>query len=246
MQSPQIVVLPDVPAIAREAADRIVAAAAEAIGLNDTFSLSLSGGSTPKLLFDLLATEPYRSRIEWKRTQIFFCDERCVPSEHTDSNFRMAHESLLSKVPIPSEQIHRMRGEIEPNEAAKEYGLMLKERFADRGVDLALLGMGDDGHTASLFPGTPAVIELEHRVVAQLVQKSTTGVSWRITMTAPFLNRSRQILFLVAGASKAARLSEVLEGPHDPARLPAQLIDAELTHVAWLVDVAAVGMNEVD
>src|SRR3954470_2616449 len=125
----------------------------------------------------------------------------------------MAYESMISKVPIPLDNVYRMRGEIDPNEAAKEYGLMLKEHFGDDGLDLVLLGMGDDGHTLSLFPGTKAVMETEHRVVANYAENSTTGKSWRITMTAPFINRARNVIVMLAGKSKAKRLQEVLEGP---------------------------------
>jgi 6-phosphogluconolactonase len=246
MEPPEIRVFPDPAAVAREAADRFVAAAEEAIALKESFAVALAGGSTPKAMYELLAEEPYRSRVEWARVEVFFGDERCVPPDHAESNYRTAREALLSKVPIPGDNVYRMRGEDDPEQAAKAYGLMLKEKFADGGLDLTLLGMGDDGHTASLFPGTPAVREREHRVVAQFVEKSTTGPSWRITMTAPFLNRSRQVLLLVAGKSKAARLAEVMEGEHDPERLPVQLIDAGQTRVTWLLDAAATGMDEVE
>jgi len=246
MQPSEIKVLPDVAAIAREAAERIVEAAGRAIADKGVFSLALAGGSTPRTLYTLLAGEPYRSAIDWTHTEIFFGDERGVPPDHPESNYRMAHEALLSKVPIPGDNIYRMTGEIAAPDAAKAYGLMLKEKFGDGGVDLALLGLGDDGHTASIFPGTPAVREQEHRVVGQLVENSTTGRSWRITMTAPFLNRSGAILFLVAGESKASAVKQVLEGLPDPETYPAQLIQPDKTTVVWLLDPAAAGMNEAD
>jgi 6-phosphogluconolactonase len=173
---------------------------------------------------------------------LFFGDERCVPPDDKDSNYRMAHETLISKVPIPLDNVYRMRGEIDANEAAKEYGLMLKERFGDGGLDLVLLGMGDDGHTLSIFPGQPAIDEKEHRVVGYFAENSSTGKSWRITMTAPFVNKSRNIIVMLAGASKAARLKEVLEGPRDPHRLPIQLIQPVDGKMTWLIDVAAAGM----
>jgi 6-phosphogluconolactonase len=182
--------------------------------------------------------------VDWVRTEIYFGDERCVPPDHADSNYRMARESLLALVPIPADNVHRIRGEAEPAEAAKEYGLQLEAKFGDAGLDVALLGMGDDGHTASIFPHTAAVRETEHRVIAHYVENSTTGKSWRVTMTAPFLNRSREVMLLVAGKSKAARLREVLEGDRDPDRLPVQLIDPTKTQVNWLVDVAAAAMDE--
>src|SRR4051812_20777358 len=244
MSSPEIAVLPDPAAVAKEAADRIVAASAEAVAAAGRFSIALAGGSTPKALYQLLAAEPYRSQIDWTRFEVYFGDERCVPPTHAESNYRMADEALLSKVPIPADNVHRMRGEIEPQEAAKEYGLMLKQKFGDGGLDICLLGMGTDGHVASIFPGTPAASEKEHRVIAQFVEKSTTGKSWRITMTPVFLNRSRRVMLLVAGKEKAARVKEVMEEEPDPLRQPVQLIDPGATQVTWLMDVAAAGMDE--
>ena len=238
-----IKVLPDPAAVAAEAAERIVAAADEAIRLSGRFSIALAGGSTPKALFELLAGDAYRDRIDWPNVHVYFGDERTVPPDHKDSNFRMASETLLSKLPIPQTNVHRMRGEIDPEEAAKEYGQLLKDHFSDGGIDLILLGMGDDGHTASLFPGTPALREAKHRAVANPVPKLNTT---RITMSAPFINRAREVLLTVTGANKAARLAEVLEGPRDPERLPVQLIAPSNGKLAWLVDAAAAGMGDSD
>lgn len=244
MNTPEIKVFPDADAIAAEAAERVVAGAADAILERGSFSIALSGGSTPKKLHKLLASEAFRSRIDWVHVEIFFGDERCVPPEHADSNYRMARETLLDHVPIPGDNVYRMKGELEPAAAAKAYGLSLKEKFGDGGLDLILLGMGTDGHTASLFPGTKAVGEREHRVVANYAENSTTGKSWRITLTAPFINRARRVMVLVAGADKAERLAEVLEGPRDPDRLPIQLIQPDPGTITWLMDVAAAGMGE--
>ena len=155
----------------------------------------------------------------------------------------MAAESLLTRVPIQPENVHRMRGEIDPNEAAIEYGQLLKQKFGDGGPDLVLLGMGDDGHTASLFPNTEALNETKHRAVANRVGKLNT---WRITMSAPFINRAREVVVLVAGAGKAKRLAEVLEGPRELQRLPVQLIAPALGKLTWIVDAAAAGMHEDD
>jgi 6-phosphogluconolactonase len=246
MTTPEIKVLPDPAAIAMEAAERVARAAAEAIALQERFCIALAGGSTPKALYEVLAGEPFRARIDWAMVNVFFGDERCVPPDHPESNYRMAREALLSRVPIPGDNVYRMRGETDPQEAAREYGEMLKEKFGDAGVDLCLLGMGADGHTASLFPGTPAVEETKHRVVANYAENSTTGRSWRITMTAPFINRSHRVMVLVEGAAKARRVSEVLEGPPDPLRLPIQLISPASGNMAWLIDVAAAGMDEPD
>lgn len=239
---PEIKVLPNAEHVAYEAAERVVRSADENIALSDRFSLALSGGSTPKLLYGLLV-EQFADAVDWAKVEIFFGDERCVPPGHPESNYRVAHETLLSKLPIPGDNVYRMRGEIEPEEAAREYGLMLKEKFGDRGLDMVLLGMGDDGHTASLFPGTPAVNEQHHRVVANYAEKSTTGKSWRITLTAPFINRSREVVILVAGAGKAKTLAEVLEGPRQPQRFPVQLIQPASGKLTWLTDAAAAGMD---
>jgi 6-phosphogluconolactonase len=241
--SREIKVVPDARAVAAEAAERVTTAAERAIAERGAFSIALSGGSTPKALYALLTAEPYRSRIDWSKVHILFGDERGVPPEHKDSNYKTADEALLSKVPIPRNQIHRMKGELgeRAEDAAKEYGLMLQKRFPD-GLDVVLLGMGGDGHTASIFPGTPAVSEKEHRVLGYFATNSSTGKSWRITMTALFINQAREILVLLAGADKAARLKEVLEGPQDPDRLPIQLIKPARGKVVWIIDVAAAGV----
>jgi 6-phosphogluconolactonase len=231
-----IKVVPDPTAVATAAAQRIVDLAGDAIATRGSFSIALSGGSTPKTLFQLLATEPHSKRINWKNWKIYFGDERCVPPTHPDSNFRMAGEALLDKVTIPPEHIHRMQGEIDPNQAATEYGQLLKQHFADGGLDIILLGMGDDGHTASLFPKTAALNETNHRCVANFVEK--LGV-WRITMTAPFINRARQIIVMATGAAKADRLHQVLDGPPDAQNLPIQMIDPPAGQALWLLDAPA-------
>jgi len=240
---PEVKVLPDPAAVAAEAAERVTRAAADAVAAAGRFSIALAGGSTPKALYELLATDAYRNRIDWANVEVYFGDERTVPPDHPDSNYRMAREALLAKVPVPESNVHRMRGEIDPEQAAKEYGQLLKDRFGDSGPDMVLLGMGDDGHTASLFPGTPALHEPKHRCVANPVPKLNTT---RLTMTAPFINRAADVILLVTGASKAARLAEVLEGPRDPDRLPVQLIQPTTGRLAWLVDVAATGMHAND
>ena len=251
--NPEISVHPDPDALAHDAARRFVQSAREAIDLADRFSVALSGGSTPKAMHQILAAD-YRDAIDWTKVEIFFGDERSVPPDHAESNYRMASETLLSKVPIPPDNVHRMRGEIDPNEAAKEYGLMLKEKFpstgsgqaADGGLDLIFLGLGEDGHTASLFPGTAAVNETHHRCVANYAEHSTTGKSWRITLTAPFINRCRAVIFLVAGAAKAKALSAVLEGPPQPQKFPAQLIQPQNGKLIWLVDAQAAAMDRAE
>jgi 6-phosphogluconolactonase len=242
MSSPHVLVLENPDAVAHAAQRLLIDAATKAIDAKGAFTVALSGGSTPRLLFRLLAkgagTVPPEWPFDWSKVHVFFVDERCVPPTHEESNYGMARDELLSRVPIPPSNVHRMRGEIDPNEAAKEYGELLKDRFGDGGPDVILLGMGEDGHTASLFPHTPALNETNHRCVAQFVEKSTTGQSWRITLTAPFINRATEVLVTVTGANKAERLKEVLRGPCDPQRLPIQLIQPP-GKLVWLVDEPA-------
>lgn len=242
--NPEIKVVPDARSIAAEAAARIVEAQRAAIAARGSFSIALSGGSTPKALYAMLADQagPYFADIQWDKWHVYFGDERCVAPDHKDSNFRMAEESLLSKVTIPKSHVHRMEGERPAEEAAADYGRLLKQQFGESGIDVMLLGMGDDGHTASIFPGTVATREKEHRCIGYFAENSSTGKSWRITMTAPFINRSGLIMVLAGGASKAARLEEVLEGPRDPERLPIQLIEPRTGKMVWILDAPAAGM----
>jgi 6-phosphogluconolactonase len=239
MVTPEIKVVPDAASVAIEAAHRVAAAAEAAIELRGAFSIALSGGSTPRALYALLAAEPYRSSIDWAKVHLFFGDERCVPGDDPQSNYRMARETLFSKVPVPGDNVYRIRGEIDPRTAALEYDETLKEYFADSGPDVVLLGMGDDGHTASLFPGTEALGAVKSRCVANFVPKLN---KWRVTMTAPFLNRSQEVLILVTGEGKAGRVAEVLEGPRVPEKLPIQLISPVAGKLAWIMDAAAAGM----
>lgn len=244
MNTPEIKVVPTPAAIAAEAAERFAVACEAAIAEQGSFSVALSGGSTPKAMHAILATEPYKSRIDWAKVRVFFGDERCVPPDHADSNYRMAHETLLSKVPIPLDNVYRMPGEIDPAEAGMRYDQELNDLFGPAGgLDLCLLGLGDDGHTASLFPHSSALSETTRSCVAHYVEKSTTGKSWRITLTASFINRSRQAMFLVAGAGKAKALQAILEGERDPDQFPAQLIVPTDGKLTWIIDVAAAAMD---
>lgn len=241
MSPPEIKVLPDPLAVAHEGARRFVELSEAAIELTGRFSVGLAGGSTPRAMYELLASPQYQAQVDWPNIDVFFGDERCVQPDDPQSNYRMAREALLSKVPVPGDNIYRMRGEMpDPNEAAKEYGQMLKEKFAENGLDLIYLGMGGDGHTASLFPRTAALNEAKHRCVANHVPQLN---AWRLTLTAPFINRAQQVIVMVTGADKAKRLSEVLEGPRDPERLPIQLIQPASGKMSWLIDAPAAGMN---
>jgi 6-phosphogluconolactonase len=228
-------------ALAHDAAGRFVRLAHDAIAARGVFTVALAGGSTPRLTYSLLASEPYRSQIEWDKIQFFWGDERCVPPDHQDSNYRMAMETMLSKVPVPPEHLHRMRGEDpDPSTAASAYEQEVSKVFASRILakvdmprfDLVLLGIGPDGHTLSLFPGSKALHAQEELVVANWVEKFKT---WRITMTARLVNNARCVLFQVEGPDKATPLHEILEGEYRPEVYPAQLIRVDNGDCDWLV-----------
>ena len=220
-------------------ADWMVEYINEVLSKQDRFTIALSGGSTPKKLYQLLASDKYKNRINWSQLHFFWGDERCVPPDHPDSNYRMADETLLSKVPIPRENIFRIPAEDEDHErAAASYSETLRKFSAQEwpGFDLVFLGMGADGHTASLFPDTTALRVNDRIAVANYVEKFQ---SWRITLTAGSINKSRNIIFLVAGADKAPALKEVIEGPLNPELYPSQLIEPSHGSLLWMVDEAA-------
>ena len=248
MSEPKIQVYSDSAAIVANVAERIHAAYQQSVDLGQMFSLFLSGGSTPKALHQLLASDQWRDAFDWKSVELYFGDERCVPPDSELSNYRMAKETLIDHIPIPLDNVYRMKGEIDPEQAAKEYGQMLKEKFLDEGPDVLLLGMGDDGHTASLFPGTLALYEENHRCVANNVPYDyiPAGTNWRITLTYPFINRSREVFILATGANKAKRIDEVLTTDEDINRLPIQGVKPANGHVTWFMDVAAAGMDADD
>lgn len=221
----------DKAALTQGAADYILQHAVTAIETNGQCSLVLAGGSTPRPVYELLATSDYNAQINWSAVYIFFGDERTVPPDHSDSNFRMAQDALLQHVAIPEGNVFRMRGELNPHQAALEYDQALRQFFQLRPprFDIILLGMGDDGHTASLFPDTTALDEETHWVVPNHVKKLDT---WRLTMTAPLINQGNHIAFMISGLKKAERLHEVIYGGHNPRNLPSQLIAA----TDWLLD----------
>jgi len=192
----EIIVCGDVDELNRKAAERFITLAADAISRSGRFTVALSGGSTPKALYSLLASPAYRERIDWSRIHLFWGDERCVPPDHPESNFRMVQESLLSRIQIPSENVHRMMGEKEPEQARQEYEEHLKQFFrlppgeVPR-FDLILLGLGEDGHTASLFPGSAALNENQRLVATIYVEKLKAQ---RLTLTLPVINAAAQII----------------------------------------------------
>jgi 6-phosphogluconolactonase len=242
----EIRILADANAIAQTAAAEFVEAAREAVCLKDSFSVALAGGSTPKALYGLLLNNgPLRAAVPWSKIQFFFGDERHVPPDDADSNFRMASEAMLAKAQVDSKQVHRIKGEIEnAAEAAAEYERDLRMSFRlEEGqlprFDLVLLGMGPEGHTASLFPGTKALKEERRIVVSNWVGKLYTD---RITLTPPVLNNAARVVFMVQGAEKAPALKAVLEGPYEPEQLPAQIIHPQQGKVLWLADPSAARM----
>lgn len=242
MTEPSVRIHEDVRQLAAAAASSFVEAAKGAMEGAGRFTVALAGGSTPKATYEILASEyGSPSDLDWSKVHVFFGDERAVGPDHEDSNYRTAHESLLSRVPIGS--VHRMQGELSPPEAASLYEEELKSFFglgpgeAPR-FDLVMLGIGDDGHTASLFPRTPALDADDRWAVENPVEKLGTT---RLTLTVPTLNAARRAFFLVAGESKAEALREILDGDADPRDYPAKLV-RPAEGATWMVDRAAAGL----
>jgi 6-phosphogluconolactonase len=237
----EVVILDDAAMVAEEAAVRWLALAEGAVAERGRFTVALSGGSTPRGLYERLARPPFRDDAPWASTHIFWSDERTVPPSHPDSNYRMAHEALLSRVAVPLGNIRRPHGENQPTDAAADYEQVLRLAFDLRSgefprFDLILLGMGLDGHTASLFPGNPALSEVSRLFISTHVPQQKTN---RLTMTVPVLNAAAHVMFLAVGAGKAETLREVLEGDHQPSVLPAQFVRPEDGRVTWLLDRSA-------
>jgi 6-phosphogluconolactonase len=242
----EVVVLPDSAAVARRSADEFLNAVNEAIAQKDSFTVALAGGSTPKALYSLLVTDPaYRSNIPWEKLRFFFGDERHAPPDSSESNFHMASQTLFSTGLVKPEQITRIKGEYDDTEkAALEYEQALRAYFKLKDgestrFDLVLLGMGEEGHTLSLFPGTRALHATNRIVVRNWVGKLFTD---RITLTAPAANQANLLIFCVTRADKALALKAVLEGPYEPDQLPSQLIQPVNGKLLWLVDQAAGSM----
>lgn len=243
----EIRILQDGPAIARRAADIFAEAAQSAAARTGSFTVALAGGSTPKILYSLLATDPaLRARVPWDKMQFFFGDERHVAPDDSQSNFKMASETMISKAPITPAQVHRMKGEYpDAEQAAQEYEQELQNHFQLKNgqlprFDLVLAGMGDEGHCLSLFPGTKALHPPAGRtVVSNWVGKLFTQ---RITITAPVASNAAMILFTVTGKEKSLALKAVLEGPFEPEQLPSQLLQPTNGKLLWLVDQAAGAM----
>ena len=241
MIEPQIIACRDAADLSERAAEEFVRQARQAIQTAGRFTVGLSGGSTPKALYTRLALPGYAEQIRWSCVHFFWGDERCVAPDHPESNYRMVQEALLGKISIPAENVHRMAGEKEPQIAAAEYEAELKRFFklpasALPRFDLILLGLGEDGHTASLFPGTEALNDAQHLAAAVYVEKLKAH---RLTLTLPVLNEGAEVVFLVAGASKAAVVKEVLGGQAAATNYPAAKIQPRDGKLIWMITADA-------
>jgi len=226
--------------LSHAAAHYAVQVANEALAARGRFTIALSGGSTPKKLYGLLALEPYRNQIDWTKAEVFWGDERCVPPDNAESNYHLAHEVMLSKLPIPADHIHRMPAdESDWVAASATYEQELRRVFGTSGVpsfDLIQLGLGPEAHTASLFPHQASLRETERLVIPVTVPKPPPP---RLTFTPPILNAAKHILFLVTGAEKADAVRAVLEGDYQPEEYPAQIVRPTQGEVTWMLDTAA-------
>ncbi len=241
----KVEVFPDPEALARGAAQLLVDRARDAIADHGAFRVALSGGNTPRLTYETLAQSPFKEQVEWDKVQVFFSDERWVPSQSPDSNYHLAWEALLSKVPIPDRFVHRIdTAETPPGESAALYAQGVRRVFevgltAVPHFDLIFLGVGEDGHTASLFPGTQALSDAQNLVAANFVERIE---NWRITFTFTLIDAARCVAFLVAGAYKADVVGRVLGG----ADLPAGKISLEDGRLLWLLDSGAAAALPAD
>ncbi|MFA5529154.1 MAG: 6-phosphogluconolactonase [Thiohalomonadaceae bacterium] len=245
MTKPAIHILGDEPALHRASAERVVQLAAASVHARGSFHLSLAGGRTPEGLYATLATPEFAGRMDWSCTHVYFGDERVVPPDHPDSNYRMARERLLSHVPLPEGNVHRIAGEQPAAQAAADYAAVLARSVPlDQGMprfDLVLLGLGLDGHIASLFPDTTALTSTDTSVIPVYVEKLQ---AWRVSLTYPVLDRARHLILLVAGAKKADVVRRALHEIVGPAPLPVQRLRPQGA-VEWFLDAqAAAGLRE--
>jgi 6-phosphogluconolactonase len=238
VSEPRLVIVPDEAALARAVAEHVIEAAHEALAARDRFDLALAGGSTPKAAYELLSAPPLRDSLDWSKVRFFFGDERCVPPDDPQSNYKMAHETLLAPLSIAPDAVFRMRGEDDPPKAARAYAELLVEQLGEPPVlDLVMLGMGPDGHTASLFPGSDPFTGDDALVRAPYVEKFTT---YRISLTPRVINAARKVVIAAAGAAKAEAVRDVLEGPYEPVRRPIQVVRPTAGTLTWFVDRDAV------
>jgi len=237
-----IYILADLEAISRKAAEIFLHLSKQCISSSSRFVVALSGGTTPKRLYTLLGSNTLRNMIDWSHIYFFWVDERCVPKEDGESNFKLAFDNLLSKVPVRTSNIYRIKGEKNPDEGANEYEKDMRKFFGTSGFpvfDLIILGIGEDGHTASLFPRTKSLKEKTRLAVPVYMQKANSN---RVTLTLPVLNNADQIIFLVAGESKAHIVRSVLTGNQERKQYPAGLINPSHDNIQWLIDQEAAGI----
>ncbi|MBX3242807.1 MAG: 6-phosphogluconolactonase [Chitinophagaceae bacterium] len=229
----------DPAAVSKDLAEWLTTSIEDILKTQDRCTWVLTGGNSPKALYALLATDAYKNRIDWSKLHIFWGDERAVPFTDERNNARMTYEHLLDKVPVNREQVHIMRTDIDPEDAAREYEKILHNYFGDTGksFDLVLSGMGDDGHTLSLFPGTAVIHEQQAWVKAFYLEPQQM---FRITLTAPVVNRAGKVIFLAFGTGKARALKEVIEGAPNADLYPSQVIQPDPGELHWFVDEAAV------
>lgn len=228
-------VMADADSLIQTAAEQFVAVARAAIAKRGTFFVALAGGSTPKGLYQKLATEPYISQLDWSRIHVFFGDERCVLPEHDDSNYKMASQAMIQHVPLPEANVHRMPTELPPEQVAQQYAETMTTVMGEQPLDLVLLGLGPDGHIASLFPDTPALAVTETLTTPLYVEKFD---SWRVTMTYPVINAARQVIVFIAGEAKAAIVNDIMTDAVSD--LPVQRL-APTGDYYWYMDKAAAG-----
>ncbi len=232
-----VTIVPDAAALAAATADHVVAVVEATLARRDVAHVALAGGSTPRAANALLSAPPRRDALDWSRVVFWFGDERCVPPTDPESNYRMNRETLLAPLKVASSQVHRMRGEDDPSAAAADYDAVLqRELGANPRLDLLLLGMGPDGHTASLFPGTIGAIDKSKHAIAHYVPKLE---KWRMTLTPRTINAARNVAITAGGQEKADALHGVLEGPKQTDVYPAQLVHPHDGELFWLVDKAA-------
>ncbi len=236
----QVRVFQDLEEMSRAAAEFFTTMAQKSIATQGRFAPALSGGSTPRQFYSLLGSPSYRNAVDWPRIHIFWADERCVPPDRPESNYKLAHDAFLSSVPLPAENIHRIQGEGEPAEAAQAYEHELRGFISSSDIivfDLIILGAGDDGHTASLFPGSAALRERTRLAVPVFLERPKIS---RITLTLPVLNNAAQVLFLVSGSAKAGVVWDILEGG-DTRHYPAGQVRPLNGYVTWFIDRQAAG-----
>jgi 6-phosphogluconolactonase len=237
MNNRNTIVCQDTKELSQKAAEEFIRLAQEAAARTGRFTVALSGGSTPRALYSLLASPGYCERIPWYQVHLYFGDERCVPPQHADSNFRMVQETLLANITLPRENFHRIAGELDPAVAAADYEQQLRKLFgvlagAVPRFDLILLGLGVEGHTASLFPGSDALNDQQHLVVATFVEKLQAH---RVTLTLPVINHAAQVIFLVAGKDKAPVVKQIVGALPEAAELPAARVQPIDGGLMWLV-----------